>query len=70
MDDMIIRSKLFTGIISKVISRSLKKKIGSDCDIKVNEIVLTNDGEMTCVKLNIEGSVETSKIPELVKDFI
>ena len=33
MDEMKVQSKLLRGIISKIISKNVKKKIGSDCDI-------------------------------------
>nr|DAF99902.1 MAG TPA: hypothetical protein [Siphoviridae sp. ctJT77] len=66
MDEMKVQSKLLRGIISKIISKSVKKKIGLDCDVSINEFSLVNDGSKTMVKLNIGVGIETSKIPEIL----
>ena len=66
MDEMKVQSKLLRGIISKIISKNVKKKIGSDCDISINELSFVNDGNKTMVKLNIEAAIETSRIPEIL----
>ena len=66
MDEMKVQSKLLRGIISKIISKNVKKKIGSDCDISINELSFVNDGNKTMVKLNIEAGIETSRIPEIL----
>ena len=66
MDEMKVQSKLLRGIISKIISKNVKKKIGSYCDISINEFSFVNDGNKTMVKLNIEAGIETSRIPEIL----
>lgn len=70
MDEMKIKSKIFTGILSKMISKNLKNKIGIDCDITIGEILVKNDGNKTSVKISIEGCVETSKISSIVSKFL
>ena len=65
-DEMKVQSKLLRGIISKIISKNVKKKIGSDCDISINELSFVNDGNKTMVKLHIEAGIETSRIPEIL----
>lgn len=66
MDEMKVQSKLLRGIISKIISKNVKKKIGYDCDISINEFSFVNNGNKTMVKLNIEAGIETSRIPEIL----
>ena len=66
MDEMKVQSKLLRGIISKIISNNVKKKIGSDCDISINEFSFVNNGNKAMVKLNIEARIETSRIPEIL----
>lgn len=66
MDEMKIQSRLLRGIISKIISKNVKKKIGSDCDILINEFSFVNDENKTMIKLNIVAGIETSKIPEIL----
>lgn len=66
MDEMKVQSKLLRGIVSKIISKNVKKKIGSDCDISINEFSFVNDGYKTMIKLNIVAGIETSKIPEIL----
>ncbi len=66
MDEMKIKSKIFTGVLSKIISKSVKNFIGTDCKISIEEIQLKNDGNNTSIKIDIEGCVSTSKIPEII----
>lgn len=66
MDEMKIQSKLLRGIISKIISKNVKKKIGLDCDILIDGFSFVNDGNKTMVKMNIGVGIETSKIPEIL----
>ena len=70
MDEMKIKSKIFTGILSKIVSKNLKSKIGIDCDVKIDELLLKNVGNKTSVKISIEGCVETSKISEIINKFL
>lgn len=70
MDEMKIKSKLLTSIISKIISKSLKKQLGIDCELKINDILFSNDGSKTTLKLSLEGSVNTSDIPKVVDKFL
>ena len=66
MDEMKVQSKILRGIISKIISKNVKKEIGSDCDISINEFSFVNNGNKIMVKLNIEAGIETSRIPEIL----
>lgn len=66
MDEMKIQSKFLTGLISKIITKNVKKQLGTDCNVSINEITFKNDGSKTTVKLNIEAGIETSKIPEIL----
>lgn len=65
-DEMKIRSTVARTIVSKIVSKVAKNKLGSDCDILINEFALRNDGDTTGVKLDIDIRIETSKIPEVL----
>lgn len=70
MDEMKIRSKIFTGMLSKIISKNLKKQTNIDCDINIGEILLKNDGNIISIKIDIEGSVKTTEFSEIFNKFI
>lgn len=69
MDEMIIESKILRGIISKIISKNIKKKIGTDCSISVNSLCITNDGNKTSATISITADIETAQIPKILYKF-
>lgn len=46
MDGMKIESKFLTGVISKILERTIKRKLGYQTDIRVNavNVTFTEDG--------------------------
>ncbi len=61
MDEMKVRSPFLTGIISKVVTKTFKKKTGVDSSIKVNELTASSSEGMTRVHLNIDAEIKTSE---------
>lgn len=59
MDEMKITSKFLTGVVSKILERTLKKKLGYHIDIRLNGINVTcNDGK---IHAHLDVDCELSK---------
>lgn len=67
MDEMKIKSKFLTGIISRLLRRTLTKKLGSDVDLRVNEIGFTCDEGRVHVHLDLDCDAEKEVLAKILK---
>lgn len=58
MDEMKIESKLLRSIVSKLIKKELKKKIGYDIDIQINEVEAAYNGEKLHAHLSVDEDLD------------
>lgn len=71
MDEMKIKSTFITGIISKLIRKVVKKKVGCDVNIHINELTAdTNDNGKTHIHLDIDAEMDKEELMKLLKDLI
>lgn len=57
-------------IITKLISKFIKKKYGANMEIRINEIDISSmDGE-TYFNLNVDGKMKNEELMKLLKGFI
>lgn len=69
MDEMRIKSKFTTTLISKLLKMVLKKKLGYEIDIQLNEITATiNDGK-TNVHLDVDAVLEKDELSKIIKEI-
>lgn len=59
MDEMRFISKFMTKIISKAVETTLRKKLGYNIDIQVNELVAKTDSQK--IKVHVDADVELTK---------
>ena len=52
-----VKGDLTVRLLSKIASRMVKAKLGSECNVNIQEIILTTDEETNMVKLGISGTV-------------
>ena len=69
MDAMNIKSKFLTGIISKVVSRVLRKKLGYDINVRVNEVETTVGEYRTRVHLNLDAEMSKDELVKLLSNL-
>lgn len=69
MDIMKLETGLITSLISKIIKKNIKTKIGLDANINLKRLDIKNDGKRTNVKIELEGSIDTSDIPAMIEKF-
>lgn len=70
MDEMTIVSKFTTSIISKLLKASIKKKIGYDIDIKLNEIRAVVANGKTSVHLDVDACMNADEMNKLVSHIL
>lgn len=67
MDEMKIGSKFMRTTLSKLIKRLLKKKIGYDIDIQLNEFTATIIDGKAQVHINADAELEKDELIKILK---
>ena len=67
MDEMKIVSKFTTNMISKLVKMVLRKKLGYNIDIQVNEIKTTITDGKTHVHLDVDAELEREELMNILK---
>ena len=67
MDNMYIRLPLIKRILSKIIERAIRKKLGYSVDICLNEVIVTFDGEKVHVHLNADADMSKEELTKIIK---
>lgn len=67
MDEMKIVSKFTTNMISKLVKMVLRKKLGYDIDIQLNEIKTTITDGKTHVHLDVDAELEKEELMKILK---
>lgn len=71
MDEMKVKlsSRFMRGIVSKLITKTLKKKLGYNIDIQLNDLdISVIDGE-TKIAVNAEVKLDSAEFTKIVKDI-
>lgn len=69
MDEMKIVSKFTTGMISKLLKMMLRKKLGYDIDIKLNEVTAKIDDGKTHIHLDLDAELEKEELTKILKSI-
>lgn len=69
MDEMKIVSKFTTNVISKLLKMVLRKKLGYNVDIQLNEIkTIINEGK-THVHLDVDAELDKDELTKILKNI-
>lgn len=68
MDEMKIVSKFTTNAISKLVKMVLRKKLGYDVDIQLNEIKITITDGKTHVHLDVDAELDKEELLKILKN--
>ena len=52
-----VKGNLIIRLLSKLASKMLKNKLGSECNVNIQELVLTTDEENCMITLGVSGTV-------------
>jgi len=66
MDEMKIGSKFTTGIISKLVSMVIRKKLGYDVELKLNEVNATVTDGKTHVHLDVDAELSKEELMKIL----
>lgn len=67
---MSCKGKFLKPIITKLISKFIKKKYGVNVEIRIDEIDISSmDGE-TYFNLNVDGKMKNEELMRILKEFI
>lgn len=70
MDIMFIESKFMTGLIGKIIEKSIKKKVGSNVDIDLKHIGFkTLENDVIRAQLNISLDISKEDLSKLIDEL-
>lgn len=67
MDELKIKSGFMRGIVSKLIAKTLYKKLGYKIDIQVNDIDVTVTDGKAHVHLNVDGEIDNREFMKFTK---
>lgn len=69
MDEMKIQSALMTGLVSTLIRKTLRKKLGYDIDIQINNVkVSVSDGKAS-IHMDADAEIETNELMRIAKNI-
>ncbi|WP_322180304.1 CTP synthase [Neglectibacter caecimuris] len=66
MDEMKIGSKFTTGIISKLVSMVIRKKLGYEVELKLNEVNATVIDGKTHVHLDVDAELDKEELMKIL----
>nr|DAP19085.1 MAG TPA: hypothetical protein [Caudoviricetes sp.] len=66
---MKIVSKFTTGIVSKLAEVALRKKLGVDADITLNEVQVTVVDGKTHIHLNLDAELGKEELTKILKNI-
>lgn len=69
MDELKLKlsTRFMRGIFAKFIGKAIKKQLGCDMNVLINEMVVTHEDGMTRIQMNVEGEIENSELMKLLK---
>lgn len=70
MDEMEIKGKILRGIISDIVTKSLKKSLGKEIEVDINNLKIKTGGLFSTVHLDADVSIVSKDLKELVLDKI
>lgn len=69
MDEMKIVSKFTTNMISKLVKMVLRKKLGYEIDIQLNEIKASIADGKTHIHLDVDAKLEKEELLKILKNI-
>lgn len=69
MDEMKIGSKFTTSIISKLVAMVIRKKLGYEVGLKLNEVNATVIDGKTHIHLDVDAELEKDELMKILKSI-
>ena len=70
MDEMLIKSKFMTNVVSKLVKKALKKKTGHNVDIQLNNLcTYTTPEEKMHIHLDVDAELTREELANILKSI-
>lgn len=69
MDEVKIGNGFTSSVISKIIKGKIRKKLGCDVEIQINEINATITDEKAHIHFNADAELDKSELKKILKVF-
>lgn len=69
MDEMKIKSKFMRGVIAKLVGRMVKRKVGYEVDIQLNEFAVTITDGVGHVHVNVDAELNKDELMRLLGEI-
>lgn len=69
MDTMKISSKFLRGVVSKLIKEIIKRKVGYDVDIQLDELMVTVDEGKAHFRINVGADISKDEFTKIIKEI-
>ncbi len=66
MDEMKISSKFMRNLIAKLVEKTVKKKVGYDVDIQLNELTATVTDGTAHVHLSVDAELNKDELTKIL----
>lgn len=66
MDEMKISSKFMRNLIAKLVKKTVKKKVGCDVDVQLNELTATVTDGTTHVHLSVDAELNKDELTKIL----
>ena len=66
MDEMKITSKFMTGMVSKIITKILKQRLGYNIDLNLNAIKINLDDERAHIHLDVDADIDKYELTKII----
>jgi len=71
MDEMRIETGFMQGILARIVTKAMSKKIGVNLNLNFNDpISVQFDGEQAVIHLNVNAKLSKQDLARLVKDLV
>lgn len=66
MDEMKISSKFMRNLVAKLVKKTIKKKVGYDVDIQLNELTVTVTDGTAHVHLSVDAELNKDELTKIL----
>lgn len=66
MDEMKISSKFMRNLVAKLVKRAVKKKVGYEVDIQLNELTVTVTDGTAHVHLSVDAELNKDELTKIL----
>ena len=71
MDEMRIETGFMQGILARIVTKAMLKKIGVNLNLNFNDPIRVQfDGEQAVIHLNVNAELSKQDLARLVKDLV